>query len=131
MSRNEQLIQLRPVISLKTKASVELEEFQTITLRPILKYQNEVYFNLFKNYLKENKIALSTMNEGEQKSTLENILKQNLQFKNLLIGITVGLFTENEIQIYLNNKSASNKRIIGMLAERINSQLDKLLGMLT
>ena len=99
------------------------EIFQNHILRPILKLQNELFLEVFKNYFDSNKRNLLTL--GTEKISLEitNAVQNDTKFRNLLIGIVVGLFTIDDYQRYIKDKSALNKRITSMIIERICSQL--------
>ena len=55
-----------------------------------------------------------------------DIVKNNLQQKQLLLGVVIAHFTDEELNFYYLNKKEVVKRIITMVLERICSQLDKL-----
>ena len=57
---------------------------------------------------------------------IEKTILNDNKFRNLLIGITIGLFKIEEYIKYSKNASALNKRIITMLIERLKSQVQIL-----
>ncbi len=99
------------------------EIFQNQILRPILKLQNELFLEVFKKYFDSNKRNLLTL--GTEKIIIEitNAVQNDTKFRNLLIGIVVGLFTLEDYQQYIENSTSLNKRITSMIVERICSQL--------
>ena len=99
-----------------------MELFQNHTLRPILKHQNSIILNLFKAQVESQKIIISEIQEIKVLHFIETTIKRDNSFKALLIGITIGLFDENELRFYLNHKSEINKRLVNMLIERVRSQ---------
>ena len=49
-NRTTQLTQIRPMLDL-AEATTEIEQFQNGTLRPILKFQNPLILQLFRNFI--------------------------------------------------------------------------------
>ncbi len=50
-NRSEQLKNLRSVINVDNSKSTDLETFQTNTIRPILKFQNDLILTLINQHL--------------------------------------------------------------------------------
>ena len=99
------------------------EYFQNQTLRPILKLQNELFIEIFKNYILKSKANFDTFTIENKLQFIENSIQNDMKFRSSLNGIVIGLFTTNEYLLYSQNVNALNKRIITMLVERIKSQL--------
>ena len=110
-------------ISSQTSAD---EYFQNQTLRPILKLQNNLLLAVLKKHLYKYNKDFKNHSTDKQQKLVKNMLQKDEKFRKFLLGIIVGLFTENEIEIYLQNTSNLNKRIISMLIERYLSQLQLL-----
>lgn len=125
-NRSEQLKSIRPVINVDNSKSTDLETFQTNTLRPILKFQNDLILTIMNQHLAENKIVVKNLTDNKKTERIHEIVKGNLQLKQLFTGITIALFTEEEITFYHENKREVVKRTITILLERVCSQLDKL-----
>jgi hypothetical protein len=127
-NRNAVLIGLRPTIeSSKVNAENEIELFQNTTLRPILKFQNELILSYFYHNTAKRITHLKTLPEEQLLLAIKSELNNNLPFRNTLIGSIVGLFTLAEFDYYLNNERELKKRLISMLLERIFSQQKQLL----
>jgi hypothetical protein len=102
------------------------ELFQNQVLRPILKLQNDLFLAVFLNYLAKNKMALNNQTPEKKEATIENALQKDIKLQNIFKGMIIGLFTTDEYALYLNNFSGLNKRMMGMLMERLKSQVQLL-----
>jgi hypothetical protein len=120
-------LDLRPIIETKELENSTLEErFQTQTLRPVLKLQNELLLGLFKNHINESKNIFYSLNLENKGLFIENSLQKNIVLKNKLLGVTLGMFTIEELKVYSTQTSLYNKRIISLIVERIRSQIHLL-----
>lgn len=102
------------------------EYFQNQILRPILKLQNDLYIELFKNYILKSNANFETFTIDKKCQFIEISIQKDTKFRNLLIGIVIGLFSIDEYLIYVKSTSSLNKRIIAMLIERFKNQLQLL-----
>ena len=121
-NRTTLLESIRPKIDIETQNASVFELFQTSTLRPILKFQNEFILVVFANYLSENKVQFEESNEEKKEELIHSILKKNLAIKNTLLGGIIAYFTNEEYLFYFQNKSEINKRIVELLIKRIIDQ---------
>lgn len=116
-------LDLRPIIKTEEfEKSTDEEKFQTLTLRPILKLQNELLLGLFKNHMTESKNTYYSLSPENKVLFIVNSLQKNIVLKNKLIGVTLGMLTLDEFAVYITNTSLYNKRIISLIIERIRSQ---------
>ncbi len=122
-NRSELLKKIRPTITVDNSKSTDFETFQSVSLRPILKLQNEIIISLINNYLSENKIEVKNLTDNKKKERIDEIVKGNLQLKTILLGVVIANFTTDELTFYYANKKEVVKRTITMLLERITSQL--------
>ncbi len=125
-NRSTLLKSIRPKIEVDNTKSTELEIFQSVSLRPILKLQNEIIFALINNFLAEHKVVVKNLTDNKKIERIHDVFKNNIQQKQLLFGVVIGHFTHEEILFYNQNKKEVTKRIITMLLERVCSQLDNL-----
>lgn len=117
-------ISIRPNLEIPTpENSTEVERFQNQTLRPILKLQNDLYVLIFNNYIVRQKVDFNDFTKERRKNFIAQSLQKDVTLKNTLIGITIGMFTEEEMETYLGESKEFNKRIITMLFERIIDQI--------
>lgn len=107
------------------QSSVE-EHFQNLTLRPILKIQNELIIAIFRSYCILNKNVFFTLNISKKNEYIENSIQKDMKFRNTLKGIVIGLFTLEEYNLYNTMESSVNKRMMSMLIERLKSQIQLL-----
>jgi len=99
------------------------EKFQNQTLRPILKFQNDLFLEVFKNYATKQKGVFFTLNPDKKMQYIENVIQKDIKFRNSLKGIIIGLFTISEYKDYIQNSSNLNKRMMNLLIERLKSQV--------
>jgi hypothetical protein len=106
-----------------TNQSSSDEQFQNEVLRPILKLQNDLFVASFINHLTKNKIDFNTYSIEKKLVIIENAIQKDIKFRNALKGMIMGLFTTDEYILYIKNSSSLNKRMMGMLTERLKSQV--------
>ncbi len=126
--RDDLIIQLRNEEFLgEITNGISTEElFQNTTLRPILKFQNNLLIELFLSYATKNKNVFFTLSHEKKCIYIDKVTIADTAFRNQLIGVIVGLFSVEEYFEYTKNSSNLNKRIINMLIERWKSQLQLL-----
>ncbi len=99
------------------------EIFQNATLRPILKLQNNLFIAVFKNYISKSKVEFAQLSVEKKLQFIEHSIQRDIKFRNALKGMVIALFTEAEFENYIKNSSALNKRMMGMLIERLKNQV--------
>ena len=106
-----------------TPQSSAEEAFQNITLRPILKLQNDLFVQVFINYAVKQKNTFFSLTPDKKLNYIENSIHKDMKFRNLLKGMIIGFFTKNEFHDYIKNSSNLNKRMMNLLIERLKSQV--------
>lgn len=99
------------------------ERFQNQTLRPILKLQNDLFVEVFRNHISKHKNVFYTFSVEKKLQFIENSIQKDIKFRNALKGMVIGLFTTDEYATYIQNSSALNKRMMNMLIERLKNQI--------
>lgn len=123
-NRDSNIFDLRGgTLGIVTPQSSAEEAFQNITLRPILKLQNDLFIQVFINYAVKQKSAFFILSPDKKMNYIENVIHKDIKFRNLLKGMIIGFFTVNEFQDYIKNSSNLNKRMMNLLIERLKSQL--------
>lgn len=123
-TKDEALLEIRgESIGMVTDRSSIEEKFQNQTLRPILKFQNDLFIEVFRNYATKQKGVFFTLNPEKKMNYIENAIQKDIKFRNSLKGIVIGMFTINEYKEYIVNSSNVNKRMMNLLIERIKSQI--------
>lgn len=112
---------LRPTIEFDEEglAKTKEEAFQNDVLRPVIKLQHDLLIQLFKSKVKAINIQLERMNSVEKQQWIQNYIQKEIGLRNLIIGLVVGLFELEELEIYLDHSSNLNKRIIQIVTKRI------------
>ena len=99
------------------------EQFQNETLRPIIKFQNPLFIEAFKNYIIKHKNSFCELSIEKRIDYIENAIQKDIKFRNSLKGMVMGQFTVEEYTTYIQNSSALNKRMMNMVVERLKDQV--------
>ena len=123
-TKDESLLEIRgaSIGTISENSSAE-EKFQNQTLRPILKLQNDLFLEVFRNYATKQKGVFFTLIPDKKMQYIENVIQKDIKFRNSLKGIIIGLFTISEYKEYIQNSSNLNKRMMNLLVERLKSQV--------
>jgi len=124
--RDELLIDMRVDLELSIEQSKPIEVFQSNALRPILKFQNLIILEIFKDHIKRTKRTFSALNQKVQLEIIKDSLIEDQLLKNKIIFIVVAFFTVEEFNFYSQNLNEVNKRIVGMATQRLQDQLSRL-----
>lgn len=120
-------LDLRPEIKTENNKHTSAEErFQNETLRGILKLQNNLILALFSTYISESKNSFHNLSKENRELFIESSIQKNMALKNKLLGMTIGMFTSEEFDVYSHDSRGFNKRIISMIITRIMSQINLL-----
>lgn len=127
-TRSSHLLKVRPVLQ---KARVDSntsddEYFQNVTLRPIIKFQNQLLIAVFKNYIRKHKNKYYELSLEKRLEYIERAIQKDIKFRNSLKGMIIGQFTVEEYQTYIENSSALNKRMMNMVINRLKDQVQLL-----
>ena len=126
--RDINLKELRPEIpSARITENMSLDErFQNETIRPIVKLQDGLLLAVFRNYIKKHKNKFYELKIDKRLEYVENAIQRDIKFRNSLKGIVIGQFTLEEYERYIQNSSALNKRMMNIVKERIQSNIQLL-----
>ncbi|WP_338767832.1 hypothetical protein WAF17_06565 [Bernardetia sp. ABR2-2B] len=113
------------------------ERFQNSTLRPILKLQNKILIAIFKDYITEKEAkktsksskserSYSRLSATKQREYIDTVFQKDIKFKSQLLGMIIGHFDLEEYNLYAQNKTGTDRRIINLLKERIFNGLAEL-----
>ncbi|MBM3160321.1 MAG: hypothetical protein FJZ66_03210 [Bacteroidetes bacterium] len=118
MREDQELTELRPLVATMPTEN-ELEVFQNEVLRPILKYQQELWSFISRQEPFILKAITSGKSASEKWNLLMKMATKNPSLKYQWIGMVSGLLTNVEFAFYYQNKKELDKRIMGMLAQRM------------
>ncbi|MGA1772942.1 MAG: glyoxalase [Flavobacteriaceae bacterium] len=124
-TRSEKLLQQRPqILSSKIHDNMSREEyFQNAVIRPVLKLQNELFIAVYMNYIRKHKNVFHDLSLPKKMQYIENSVQRDVKFRNNLKGIILGQLTVEEFEVYAENSSALNKRMMNLLIERLKDQI--------
>lgn len=126
--RDLHLLNLRPEIP-SAKVSMNMsrdEQFQNKTLRPVAKLQDELFVEVFRNYIQKHKNTFYGFTVEKKMQFIANAIQRDIKFRNNLKGIIIGQFTIEEYEIYIQNSSALNKRMMNIVKERLIDNIQLL-----
>jgi hypothetical protein len=121
MRDDSELISLRPEVFTEETTVSGIETFQNLVLRPILKYQHTLIIQLTKSHDLFQKQFSKSRTIQEKRTVIKQFFITQVNFKYFLIGQICGIMTNDEFNTYLKNKKELDKRLVGMLTERILS----------
>ncbi len=126
--RDINLMELRPEIPSAriTENMSEDERFQNETLRPVAKLQNELLLAAFRNYITKHKNKFYELKLEKRMDYIANAIQRDIKFRNSLKGMIIGQFTLDEYERYIQNSSALNKRMMNIVRERLQSNIQLL-----
>ena len=124
-SRDRNLLNLRPeILSAKLSTNMSSQErFQNATLRPVVKLQNDLLIEVFKNYITKHKNVFRELSLEKRIDYIENAVHKDMKFSNSIKGMIIGQFTSDEYKVYIKDSSALNKRMMNIVKERLLSNI--------
>ena len=102
------------------------EHFQNETLRPIAKLQNPLLLAMFRNYIAKHKNVFYDLSIEKRLTYIENAIQKDMKFRNSVKGVLIGMFTVEEYELYIQDSSALNKRMMNIVKERLINQVQLL-----
>jgi hypothetical protein len=118
----------RPILKdLVNKNTTDLEKFQNLTIRPIIKMQHSILIVVFKEYLIKRKIDFNSSTEEKNKTKIKSIYANDTSFKKFNLGLIIGHFTTEEYLEYNKNTSEFNRRILQIIVQRLQDSLSDIL----
>ena len=119
----------RPILkNLIKEGTSELEYFQNITIRPIIKMQHDLLILSLSNYLKKRKIIIEGLSENQIKDKINAIINKDISYRNICLGFIIGHFSSKEYIYYLSCSSEIHKRIIKIIQKRFLDSLNEVLN---
>tara|TARA_B110000503_G_scaffold34044_1_gene55330 strand:- start:188 stop:598 length:411 start_codon:yes stop_codon:yes gene_type:complete len=127
-SRDFFLKSLRPDILTKTiKTEMSSEEyFQNTVLRPIIKFQNDLLIAVFLQFCTKYKNVFFDLSTEKKILYIESSIAKDSKLRSSFRDLIIGLFSVEEYSEYLKNASALNKRMTGIIKERLISHVQLL-----
>ena len=124
-SRQFNLKSIRPEISSATinENMSPDERFQNLVLRPVIKFQNDLLIEVFRNYINKHKSVFYDLSLEKRIDYIENAIQKDMKFRNSLKGMIIGQFTVEEYMLYIKNSSALNKRMMNIAKDRLLSNI--------
>ena len=129
-SRKAKLLKARPEILFATvtgKMTVA-EKFQNQTLRPIIKLQKDLFLQVFQDYIQKHKTSFWEFSIEKRLEYIEKSIQKDVKLRNSFKGMVIGQFTLEEYNIYAQNASSLNRRMMNLIKERLQDHIQLLEG---
>ena len=126
--RHNDLLRIRPEIKKHQTFDTmsDEERFQNATMRPILKLQHPLLVAAFINYANKHKGVFYELSLEKRMQYIETAVCKDQKFRNSLKGMLIGQFTVEEYQVYIENSSKLNKRMMNLVIARLQDQIQLL-----
>ncbi|GAB3304069.1 hypothetical protein [Hymenobacter tenuis] len=126
------LLALRPVITLAQPldAADTVGAFLHHTLRPVLKLQNQLLLATLADFLADHHVPYAGASVTEQQRLVAELLSRNTKLRYTIIGLMVGLFTEEETIFYRANRAELNRRLLELAIRRAQDQTPAIASLL-
>ena len=126
--RHNDLLRIRPEIKKHQTFDTmsDEERFQNATMRPILKLQHPLLVAAFINYANKHKGVFYELSIEKRMQYIETAVCKDQKFRNSLKGMLIGQFTVVEYQVYIENSSKLNKRMMNLVIARLQDQIQLL-----
>ncbi|WP_274476543.1 glyoxalase [Mangrovimonas aestuarii] len=120
-TRQQYLKQIRPEIeSITIHDNMSHDErFQSLTIRPVVKLQGDLFIAVFRNYIHKHKSVFYDLTLDKRIDYIENAVHKDMKFRNSLKGMVIGMFTVEEYNNYIKNSSALNKRMMHIVKQHL------------
>lgn len=121
-TKDTNLVALRPDIYTEPTDN-PAEQFQNQVLRPILKFQHQRIIAVFRHHISKRKVPLDGMAPDDQKKYVEKSFQKDLALRNQLVGVVLGLLTDEEWGTFMETERELSRRMHNLLIQRIQSTL--------
>jgi hypothetical protein len=93
----------------------------------VLKLQNEALLRLTAASVAARIPGFPAFDPADQERRLRQMLAQDRRLKHLLYGVVLGALTAEELRFFLDHEGEMRRRLGALVAERVASQLARLL----
>ena len=127
-NRDLHLLQSRPAMptALISSNMSSDEKFQNKTLRPLIKFQRDLFLAVFRNYIEKHKNVFYGFTVEKKMDYIANAVQRDIKFRNSLKGMVIGQFTSDEYSHYITNSSSLNKRMMNLVKESLQDNIQLL-----
>ena len=124
-TRCDRILEIRPEVN--ASGITALEQFQSDTLRPIVKFQEDLLIESFKSYLQAHNMLKTLTNDSSGIKIIADTIQKDAIYKTSLVYMVVGLFSLEEFKFYSENKKQTVKRIIDLIIIRLQSRIPQII----
>ncbi|HEX8656327.1 MAG TPA: hypothetical protein VF690_02265 [Hymenobacter sp.] len=127
------LLALRPVIATEaapaTSGTASVGDFLHLTLRPVLKLQNDLLLAAVADFVADHHIPLAKASPTDQQRLLAELLARNTKLRYTLVGLVTGTFTAEEYAFYRQHRGEVNRRLHELAQCRVLDQTSRVVDL--
>jgi hypothetical protein len=118
------LLALRPVVATESAPAdaATVAGFLHLTLRPVLKLQNELLLAVVADFVADHHIALAQASLTDQQRQLTQLLARNTKLRYTVVGLITGQLTASEYAYYRQHRPELNRRLLELSQRRVLDQ---------
>lgn len=130
------LLALRPAIATEAAPatagnSPSVGDFLHLTLRPVLKLQNDLLLAAVADFVLDHHIPLAKANLPDQQRLLAELLARNTKLRYTLVGLITGCFTGEEHAFYRQHRGEVKRRLHELALHRVLDQAERVVALAT
>ena len=127
------LLALRPAIATEaasaTAGAASVDDFLHLTLRPVLKLQNDLLLAAVADFVADHHIPLAKASPTDQQRLLAELLARNIKLRYTLVGLVTGAFTAEEYAFYRQHRGEINRRLHELAQRRVLDQTSRVVNL--
>lgn len=125
------LVALRPAIATEAApapagTASSVGDFLHLTLRPVLKLQNDVLLAAVADFVADHHIPLAKASPTDRQRLLTELLGRNTKLRYTLVGLITGFFTAEEYAYYRQHRGEVNRRLHELAQRRVLDQTGRV-----
>ena len=106
-------------------------DFLHVTLRPVLKLQNDLLLQVVADFVRDHHMPLATAALVDQQRQLTELLARNTKLRYTILGLTTAVFTAEEYAFYRQHRSEINRRLLELAQHRVLDQASHVVALAT
>ncbi|HEX8505988.1 MAG TPA: hypothetical protein VF630_11535 [Hymenobacter sp.] len=125
------LVALRPTVVTEAAPAAagsapSVGDFLHLTLRPVLKLQNDLLLAAVADFVADHHIPLAKASPADQQRLLTELLGRNTKLRYTLVGLITGFFTREEYGFYRQHRGEVNRRLHELAQRRVLDQTGRV-----
>lgn len=128
------LLALRPAVAAEATTvgdTPSIGDFLHLTLRPVLKLQNDLLLAAVADFAADHHIPLAKASLPDQQRLLAELLARNTKLRYTLVGLVTACFTGEEYAFYRQHRGEVKRRLHELAQRRVLDQTERVVALAT